>query len=408
MEIAVIGGGTAGLATAWMLDPAHRVTVLESEPVLGGHVRTLGGNVPAAGELGLGDTTLDAGVVLLERSNFPNTHRLMDRVGARRRPVSAPVTMTATPGRSILTPEAVGWLPRRKRPRYLLRGVRPTVQRAAFLDRTAHATMDSLYANPLQAYLQGDPMATWMRTLMMYAFSTPFAETSALPAALTVPLLRRMVFGGEWSGFVGGAWAWLEALIDDMGVSIETEAAVEQVLRDDDGVEVRVNGATCRFDHVVFATPPGAILPLLAHPDRGERRRLGAWRSRSISTQIHDDDLHDRWGVPVHTPFDMVKGRDGWGYTATLNPMSGLPVSGRIFQLAFGLESEIAPDRVLHSQRHITPEYTVDALRARPEVRAWQGHRRTWIVGAWLGNGLQEGAVTSAMQVAQRLGGRGF
>ncbi len=45
MEVAIIGGGAAGMVTARLLDDAHEVTVLEREAVLGGHVRTLGGNL---------------------------------------------------------------------------------------------------------------------------------------------------------------------------------------------------------------------------------------------------------------------------------------------------------------------------------------------------------------------------
>ena len=53
---------------------------------------------------------------------------------------------------------------------------------------------------------------------------------------------------------------------------------------------LRVNGTTQRFDAVVFATPPGEILPTLTDADDGERRRLGAWRSRPIQTVVHTDE----------------------------------------------------------------------------------------------------------------------
>ena len=45
MRIAIIGGGSAGLVTAHLLDGVHEVTLFEREPILGGHVRTLNRNV---------------------------------------------------------------------------------------------------------------------------------------------------------------------------------------------------------------------------------------------------------------------------------------------------------------------------------------------------------------------------
>ena len=46
MNIAVIGGGASGMATAYLLDKqGHHVTVFERQPILGGHIRTLNKNV---------------------------------------------------------------------------------------------------------------------------------------------------------------------------------------------------------------------------------------------------------------------------------------------------------------------------------------------------------------------------
>ncbi|WP_432812848.1 hypothetical protein [Pantanalinema sp. GBBB05] len=43
------------------------------------------------------------------------------------------------------------------------------------------------------------------------------------------------------------------------------------------------------------------------------------------------------------------------------------------------------------------------AFRYRDEIIATNGHNQTYYVGSYLGDGLHEGAVTSAMQVAQAI-----
>ncbi len=40
-RIAVIGGGIAGLAAAWLLAVRHKVTLFEKNDYLGGHARTI-------------------------------------------------------------------------------------------------------------------------------------------------------------------------------------------------------------------------------------------------------------------------------------------------------------------------------------------------------------------------------
>ena len=89
MRVAIIGGGSAGLVTAHLLDGVHDVTLFEREPILGGHVRTLNRNVATDLDGGL---VLDAGVIEFERHNFPTLLRLFDALGCVTRPVLGTTT----------------------------------------------------------------------------------------------------------------------------------------------------------------------------------------------------------------------------------------------------------------------------------------------------------------------------
>ena len=69
--------------------------------------------------------------------------------------------------------------------------------------------------------------------------------------------------------------------------------------------------------------------------------------------------------------------------------------------MAFNLDNVIAKQEIIHIQEHHTPLYTVESFRYRNEIIATNGDNHTYHVGAYLGDGLHEGAVSSAMQVAQ-------
>ena len=127
------------------------------------------------------------------------------------------------------------------------------------------------------------------------------------------------------------------------------------------------------------------------------------------TTVIHwDTGLYERRGIDYYSEFDLFETSPGRaGYSAYLNRLSGVTSHHpRHYFLAFGLEAEIDPACVLHVQHHQTPSYTVAALRHRPEVIATNGENHTFYAGAWLGDGLHEGAVQSALRVAKSLGGR--
>jgi predicted NAD/FAD-binding protein len=64
----------------------------------------------------------------------------------------------------------------------------------------------------------------------------------------------------------------------------------------------------------------------------------------------------------------------------------------------------IASDRIIHIQEHHTPLYTTESFQYRDEVVATNGENNTYHAGAYLGDGLHEGAITSAFRVAQLVG----
>jgi uncharacterized protein len=60
--------------------------------------------------------------------------------------------------------------------------------------------------------------------------------------------------------------------------------------------------------------------------------------------------------------------------------------------------------RIIHIQKHHTPLYTTESFQYRDEVVATNGENNTYHAGAYLGDGLHEGAITSAFRVAQLVG----
>jgi predicted NAD/FAD-binding protein len=54
---------------------------------------------------------------------------------------------------------------------------------------------------------------------------------------------------------------------------------------------------------------------------------------------------------------------------------------------------------------HNVPHYSINHESKIKQIETINGQNRTFYVGAYLGNGLHEGAVESALRVASKLGG---
>lgn len=283
-------------------------------------------------------------------------------------------------------------------------------RRRRFLRAVERATDAELAASPIGRYLSRDAFSEWVRCLLMYAYSTPYARTPELSAALAAPMLRRFLRTTRWTHLPQGVWSYVQRVASSLRGRVVTGARLRPIARRPDGVTVaRVDGHAERFDALVMAVPPHRVLPLLADPSDDERRWFGGFAGETVHTVVHADiGMYERRGVRAYTEFDLFQLPGGErGYNAWLNRLAGLPAEGAAqYGLAFNLDAEVDPAKVIHRQAHDVATYTVRALAARDDLRACNGLRGTYFVGAWLGDGLHEGAVRSALDVSARLGGR--
>jgi uncharacterized protein len=219
-----------------------------------------------------------------------------------------------------------------------------------------------------------------------------------------IPMLRKYL-AVEWFRIKGGVYSYIEKILERFTGEILLNREITSISRTLEGVEIELaQGEIRAFDRVVFATPPDQVMELLADPTEAEIRRFGDWKANYATTTIHTDtSMYIDRGIREPAEFDFFQTDRRWGYNSCLNQLCGIRSPQRYF-LSFQLEELIAPDRIVHQQEHHTPLYTTRSFRYRDEVIATNGENHTYHVGAYLGDGLHEGAITSALQVAQLLG----
>lgn len=75
MNIAIVGGGIAGLGAAWALDPFHDITLFEANDWLGGHAHTV--DV----EVGGYPVPVDTGFLVYNERTYPHLTHLFHHLG---------------------------------------------------------------------------------------------------------------------------------------------------------------------------------------------------------------------------------------------------------------------------------------------------------------------------------------
>ncbi|MEO0549582.1 MAG: FAD-dependent oxidoreductase [Pseudomonadota bacterium] len=410
MKIAIIGGGASGLSAAYLLQNAHEVHVFERAPLLGGHVRTLNGNV-ASGVIPSG-VAVEMGVLGFHKASYPNFHNLMTHLGVELG-VGQPTSSLYRSGEYFPSlPEGLMSLATvfnvLRSPSY---GKRISQLRSAYRE-TFKPLLDHDVAKDaaLKDLLRGPKhVQNFVQSLAALAFSTPYDQAGDLPSSMVVPYLRAIRGGREpdWSYVRGGVYRYMEALLKDARFEARVGVGDVKLRRENEQVQLQADGQEQTFDTAVIATSPGQVAAIVQDQDETERQWFGDWSDQGFGITAHTDmSIYGRYAATQKTPMDLFVNHNGKarGYNTYMNGFYGLD-SSTPYSFAHGLDGLIDPSQVLDKISHTVPVYSVAAMAQRDAVRRHNGYRQIYYAGAYLGNGLHEGAISSAMVVSELLGG---
>lgn len=399
------------MTTAYLLDKVHEVTLFEKEPILGGNIRTLNKNVQC--NTLAPNITLDNGVIEFERDFFPNFHQLIRELNVPLEELPLSSEIFLPDGRHYKSAGAIFYGCKSKRDQFFeTLNLTPIILPYLYhLVKMAFTSPTSFHNRPVSDFIDNSISGRWLKMLLMYAYSMPYKMIDDFPAEIAMPLLNHSGMFTKWFRVVGGVYTYIEKILTRFTGTIHCDAKITGISRNSAGVLIKLaNDNTCHhFDKIVFATTPDQVLALLEDPSESEIKRFKAWKANVIDTIVHTDiSIYKHFGVSYFSEFDVFQKEENndCGYNAYLDRLCGINnQTDTHFCLAYNLEQLIASNKIIDVQHHSTPTYTVDAIRYRQEILETNGENNTYHAGAYLFEGLHEGAVTSAFAVAELLGG---
>lgn len=404
MKFAIIGGGASGMITAYYLSKqGHTVNVFEKQAMLGGHIRTVNKNVHLANAPQR--VTLEGGVVEFS-SNFKHFISLMEELDVELKPLNVGSSLFKRNKKHFLSPSVITTN---------IKGLPRIIEffKLASVYLSASWLLLQIYFTPTSS-IKGRPLAgfvskhqvrnTWLKLFTMYCFSIPYNIINKVPAELAFNIFRRY-FWADWKRIDGGVYSYIEKIERHLKGKVTLNASIKTVIRSAQGVTLQFADDTCEhFDKLVLAVPPDQVLRLIAKPTISELKSFSPWEANIAKTLLHRDLIaYPRLGIREPSEFDFFQTQSGWGYNASLTRICNLPQKPQ-YSLAYNIDNLIAKDNILHTFEHHTPLYSVEAFRHRHQIINSNGTNHTYHVGAYLYDGLHEGAVISAKKVAELVG----
>lgn len=413
-QIAVIGSGIAGLASAWLLAQRHPVTLIERNDYLGGHTHTI--PVDEDGQI----VPVDTGFIVYNEPNYPLLKRLFERVGVATRESDMSFAASIGPGDIEYSGDGLNALFAQRRnlvdPRFwgmladLLRfnrhckallasnGFRGESLGALLLRLKTGAAFRDHYLLPMAAAIWSCPT----RTMLDFPAESMarFFNNHGLLNIVDRPL---------WRSVVGGSSAYIGRLLDGIGADRVLFDGARQVERTADGVRVTLaSGAARSFTDVVLACHADEALGLLANPSAEEQRLLGRFRYQANDTWLHTDvaQMPRRRGVWSSWNYLSRVGADGSravSVTYWMNRLQGLKTRKDYLVTLNPLEPPAA-DQVIARMTWHHPVFDQGAMDAQRDLHRLQGQGGLWYCGSYFGYGFHEDALRAAVDMAGRMG----
>jgi len=411
MKVAIVGGGIAGLVSAWTLHGQADFTLFEANDYPGGHTHTV--DVEQDGTR----YAVDTGFIVFNPNTYPNFIRLLEQLGIGWRDTEMSFSVssertgleyagtnlnTVFAQRANLLRGSFLWMLREilrfnREARGWLEASRPDITLGDFLRSGGYsAAFSEHYLIPMAAAIWsadpariGDfPATTFFR----------FFRNHGLLSATGQPL---------WRTVAGGSRAYVEKLTAAFPERIRLRSPVASITRRPDHVEVQVQGAPAeRFDQVVIAAHSDQALRMLADPSDREREILGAIAYQPNEVVLHTDSRllprsRRAWAAwNYRIPQDT---RRAATVTYDMNRLQGL-VSREPFCVTLNDTASIDPGRVLRRFRYDHPVFDQAAMEAQQRHGEISGQRRTHYCGAYWGYGFHEDGVVSALRIAETFG----
>jgi predicted NAD/FAD-binding protein len=402
MRIAIIGAGGSGLASAWMLQSQHEVTVYEKDSWAGGHAHTMA--IEHAGQTVYAET----GFKFFFEPVYPTFLALLRVLDVQPRSRDATLTVTRNNGREVLV------LPMRAVGHYLQ------------LARAPQAALDLLWFSRL---LKSAPsfvaQEDWSLTLKQYCdklempevtqrgfiFPTVAANWGAPPElmpdfpaySVLKVLARKTLRNPRIFELDRGISQYIEALVERLGrTELRLGAAVTAVTRRDGRFVVEdARGESREFDHIVLATSSRDGAQVLRDvPEAAE------WLE-TISRFTHFDTtivLHkDTSFMPARrSDWSLInvfhEGKDAWQ-----TEWAGWKQDAPVFRTWMPRSGRM-PKEPLHVQKFHHLVVTPENARLQQRIRELQGQAGISLAGMYTTDvDNHESVQMSAVNVARRL-----
>lgn len=406
LNVAVVGGGIAGIAAAHRLSAEHSVTLFEASESLGGHAHAI------TFDLDNRSVTVDTAFLIFNTGTYPFFCSFLRELGVVDRMIPAEmsscffsddVAYSLGLPKTVIKAHSLDFL--RLKFLSIFFDLWRFRRRAAKDVRNPSVLREISIGKYLRSY--GTSFCeNFALPLMAAIWSVPSEDVEEHPAASILNYFaNHSLLSGRskrlWQTFDGSSQVYLDAFMQKFSGRICTNSPITKIVRDPHQCTLAgAEGHIGSFDRVVLATHADTSLALLDSPTESERRLLGLWKYRNQKAILHTDAnvLHrdpDYW-----SSWNMRRIGKKYYISYYLNRLQRLDAHIPVI-LSLG-EQSIAETAVIEKFEYRHPIFDEASVSAQPTLPCLNRGISAFC-GSYFGYGFHEDAYRSGLAAAESL-----
>ncbi|QGR00285.1 FAD-dependent oxidoreductase [Paenibacillus psychroresistens] len=415
MNIAIIGGGVAGLTAAHILDRQHRITLYEKNNYVGGHTNTV--VIPDGPDQGI---AVDTGFIVLNNQTYPLFSRLLQQLGVAVRDSEMSFSYYNEENQFQYAGTSVNGLFAQRinllRPAFykMLHDI-TYFNKRALVDLHNGALLGlSLGQYLFRLNFSKAFIHQYLLPMGAAIWSTPASYVMEYPVESFVRFFKNhgllsLSNRPQWQTVMGGSHSYVKAFLKQFSGEIQLNAQIASVHRDLSGVSMQMrDGSERKYDRVIMAAHADESLKLLADPSIEEQKWLGAWKYSSNHTVLHTDSsvlppLKRAWASWNYGKEKNTGDNQPVSLTYYMNRLQGLQTHAH-YCVTLNRSKPIPANQIIREFNYMHPMYSLAALDSQRKLPALNGVKNTYFCGSYFGYGFHEDAVRSAVDVTMNFG----
>lgn len=408
LNIAIVGGGVAGISAAHYLSQNHHVTLFEKNSRLGGHTNTIHFDDD-------GKKAVDTGFIVYNQRNYPHFCKLLEDWSVPTQESNMSFAFNRGDKFYYSGTGLKGLFAQKKNLVSLsyykfLKGILDFGQKAKeHLNKPnliSEWTLEDAFRNwsvsdsVIQDYIIPMAAAIW---------SGSFSQMKQFPALLFFKFFDNhglLTFKDrpKWRTIQGGSYEYVKAFLKQFQGSVELNAQIEKIKRHDNKVQVFNHGESFEFDHVVLAVHANQVLPLLDKPSPEESYFFSKWSYSKNKTLLHSDNqiLPKNKSAWASWNYHQCDHNSPVAVTYDMNRLQNIQ-STKDFLVTLNPNQAIDDSKIIFKTIYEHPEYDFESFQTQEEIYNLSGTQNTWFCGSYLGYGFHEDAVRSSFEMASKL-----